>query len=409
MGEMTTDSTKATQKKRKWDVSEAGEPEPQRVRVSSPSRQTPSSVTPPDQTIDSETAAQQALEKATAAASRILSQLAAQTSGKGSVPSLDLPSLSAKLGVKEEFMKDVPINDIKNRYLLTKGATQLKIKQDTAADVITRGKYYPDKNLATERDPPLYLHVSAGTQEALDAALAAIDELINQAPPAFPEERRPGGHGPGGPARQLFSAKVFVGIEPDRMFNVRAKLVGPGGQYVKHIQQETSTKVQLKGRGSGYIEQQSGQEAPEPLHIHVTGHAQESVDAAKRLCEDLIETVKTEYERSKQQRAAFRPPPQPPRPPYPSYPGAQAYPAPYGHTGGQWGDAQYAQYSGYDQYAQYGAYYGYADPYATAAMAAPPPPPPPATSPGDSAPPPPPPPDSEYHAVPPPPPNGNPN
>jgi len=63
---------------------------------------------------------------------------------------------------------------------------------------------------------------------------------------------------------------VFVGIEPDRTFNARAKIVGPQGAYVKHIQQETGAKVQLKGRGSGYVEPTSGTEAFEPLHIHIT-------------------------------------------------------------------------------------------------------------------------------------------
>jgi hypothetical protein len=63
---------------------------------------------------------------------------------------------------------------------------------------------------------------------------------------------------------------VFVGIEPDRSFNARAKIVGPQGLFVKHIQQETGAKVQLKGRGSGYVEPTSGAEAFEPLHIHIT-------------------------------------------------------------------------------------------------------------------------------------------
>lgn len=129
-----------------------------------------------------------------------------------------------------------------------------------------------------------------------------------------------------------------MGIEPDRTFNARAKIVGPQGAYVKHIQQETGAKVQLKGRGSGYVEPTSGTEAFEPLHIHITYvldrlvryqqviqiqttlyyscWSQEGLDRAKKLCEDLINTVKIEWDKHKAQQAA-----------YPSY-GRSPYPRP---------------------------------------------------------------------------------
>lgn len=32
-----------------------------------------------------------------------------------------------------EFVKDIPINDLKNRYMLTRGATQTQIQQETGA------------------------------------------------------------------------------------------------------------------------------------------------------------------------------------------------------------------------------------------------------------------------------------
>lgn len=52
-------------------------------------------------------------------------------------------------------------------------------------------------------------------------------------------------------------------------FNLRAKIVGPHGAYVKHIQNETGSRVQLKGRGSGFYETSTGQEADEPLHVYI--------------------------------------------------------------------------------------------------------------------------------------------
>jgi hypothetical protein len=47
-------------------------------------------------------------------------------------------------------------------------------------DVTTRGKYYPDKSLATEKDPPLYLHITAASQESLDEAVKKIEEMMEQ-------------------------------------------------------------------------------------------------------------------------------------------------------------------------------------------------------------------------------------
>lgn len=42
------------------------------------------------------------------------------------------------------------------------------------------------------------------------------------------------------------------------------------GSFVKYIQSETSTRVQIKGLGSGFIDQETGQEEPVPLYIHIT-------------------------------------------------------------------------------------------------------------------------------------------
>ena len=61
-----------------------------------------------------------------------------------------------------------------------------------------------------------------------------------------------------------------VGIETLRNFNVRAKVVGPSGLFVKYIQQETGTRVQIKGQGSGFIDTETGRESDEPMHIHIT-------------------------------------------------------------------------------------------------------------------------------------------
>jgi len=65
--------------------------------------------------------------------------------------------------------------------------------------------------------------------------------------------------------------KVVVdALEPLPGFNLRAQIVGQGGQYVKHIQHETGCRVQVKGRGSGFYETATSMEADEDMFIHIT-------------------------------------------------------------------------------------------------------------------------------------------
>jgi hypothetical protein len=82
--------------------------------------------------------------------------------------------------------------------------------------------------------------------------------------------------------------------------------VGSGGAYVKHIQTETRCRVQIKGRGSGFKDPNTGQEHDEPMYLHVAGPDPEMVQRAKELCLDLLENVKTEYERFKERGAQNR-------------------------------------------------------------------------------------------------------
>lgn len=186
-------------------------------------------------------------------------------------------------------------------------------------DVITRGKYYPDVQLASDREPPLYLHITAPDKKSLDKAVAKIEELIETAqvpapgtgyPPREdrPEIKRP--------ERKFYEKRLPVEVTGTPHFNLRAKIVGPNGAFVKHIQQETGCRVQLKGKGSGFYESSTGVESEEPLHIHVSyvlwlemrfcigadmlrdrSAREESLEAGVKLTQDLLDTVKAEAER----------------------------------------------------------------------------------------------------------------
>lgn len=65
--------------------------------------------------------------------------------------------------------------------------------------------------------------------------------------------------------------------------------------FVKYIQQETGTRVQIKGIGSGFVDQETGKESDEAMHIHITGPDEGQVARAKVLTEDLLEVVRSEH------------------------------------------------------------------------------------------------------------------
>ncbi|KAG8801564.1 hypothetical protein FRC16_000169 [Serendipita sp. 398] len=155
--------------------------------------------------------------EAAAAAAAIAAKIAAQFSASGTAsttaPTQTVPKASGAAIVTDdkrkdphdsEFTCDIEINDVRNRYMLTKGATQQEacfipaasvlisqmIYAETSASVTTKGVWYPDKSKATEKDPPLYLHVSATTQEILDKAVKRVNELIAADLGPLVEDRR---------------------------------------------------------------------------------------------------------------------------------------------------------------------------------------------------------------------------
>eukprot|EP01136_Pigoraptor_vietnamica_P026228 Opistho-1_new@7150 len=182
-----------------------------------------------------------------------------------------------------------------------------------------------DKITATHQgeDRPLYLLIQAKTQEALDAAVARVRDLVAQASRPVHPGAGPGGFVPQGPGGASVTDKVYMPFESVPGFNVKAKFIGPGGSYVKHIERESGARIQLRGRGSGYLEPVSGKEAFEPLHVHVSHGTQAGVDAAKGLVNSLIETIQAEYNTFTQAR---QPASYPPAYAQPSYPAPAPYP-----------------------------------------------------------------------------------
>jgi len=159
--------------------------------------------------------------------------------------------------------------------------------KETGANVVVKGKYYPDRSLAVEGVPPMFLHITASSQRGLNAGLKMIQEFINSAGIVSTKEKL---FDP-----RFVNATVDVGIEQEPRFNVRSKVMGPGGSYIKYIHQSTGCKVQLKGKGSGFVDPSTGLECDDNLFFHIVGNAVEKVEIAKKLVEELIETTRQEH------------------------------------------------------------------------------------------------------------------
>ncbi|KAK7752328.1 hypothetical protein SLS62_005664 [Diatrype stigma] len=281
-----------------------------------------------------------------------------------------------------DYIKDIEVNDLRNRYLLTKGSTQKMIKDETGADVTTRGSYYPDKSMATPSNPPLYLHVTSTSKVGLEQAVEKIEDMMKQELPNLVDERRFRRRDQEQVERDEFGrrkwpeAKIPINLEPVQGFNLRAQVVGHGGSYVKHIQQETGCRVQIKGRGSGYLEAATNRESDDDMYLHVAGPDPKMVEKAKELCEDLLGNVKEQYEEFKT------------RPPRQHYGGHGEHGGHGGHGGGGYGgrshgDRNYGERSYGDRsygdrggnrsgsYGGGGGYGGYNSPAPAAASASP--------------------------------------
>ncbi|EPQ53636.1 hypothetical protein GLOTRDRAFT_117004 [Gloeophyllum trabeum ATCC 11539] len=337
--------------KRKWDDPAEGESASKAVKVE-----------------DGKSASE-----AAAAAAAIAAKIAAQYAGASPL---------GKDPHDADFTHDIDINDVRNRYMLTKGSTQQQIHDETGASVSTKGTWYPDRAKATEKDPPLYLHISASSREVLQKAIDKVNELINTDLGPLVEDKSSRLR----EKRKWPEEKLPIGLESIRNFNVRAKVVGPSGQFVKYIQAETGTRVQIKGLGSGFVNQETGREEEVPMYIHVTGPDESQVARAKVLTEDLLEVVRAEHAKVAQwlqhqqmelhqaqmQYASYAaaytgyapqpggapPPPPGASPPPPPPDGSQPPPPPGGAPAGA-GQGAVPSANDVDAYAAYWAAYGY--------------------------------------------------
>lgn len=197
--------------------------------------------------------------------------------------------------------REIVINDAESslRYKLTRRQTQEEIQRCTGTIVITRGKYRPP-NALLDGEKPLYLHISAGahikdTAERIlvvDRAAAMIEEMLRQGQnsqstsSALPSALANG--------VKVLSTCVFLGFDADPSWNIVARIRGPNDQYINHIMNETGATVILRGRGSGNDEGSNGEDGQQPMHLFLSSNNAKSLEDAKFLAENLLDTISVE-------------------------------------------------------------------------------------------------------------------
>lgn len=207
-----------------------------------------------------------------------------------------------------EYTSELGINHVRAdiRLHLTNRATQEEILRETGAAVSVkfvlrinfsvashpvsyqlfslRGVYCAPGEAPPPGEKPIHLIITADTNEKMESARRKITEMMKSQSPLT--------------SNGNLVWKVMVGIEnPDPGFGLIGKVLGPKGQYVKHIEQDARCRVQLRGRGA---HRDGGDSRPydnEPTHIFIQANSNDSLEKAKDLAQNLVNFVKSDYEK----------------------------------------------------------------------------------------------------------------
>ncbi|WOK94442.1 protein RIK isoform X1 [Canna indica] len=232
-------------------------------------------------------------------APQLVQSLAVPQNAATIIQKLNQPKIQDELIIAREIV----INDAEPtiRYKLTKRQTQEEIQKCTGAVVITRGKYRPPNGLP-DSEKPLYLHISAGAHlkdtaeriKAVDHAAAMIEEILKQGQNTQASSTPLLSVLLNGQVTQALSTCLFLGFDADPSLNIAARIRGPNDLYINHIMNETGATVVLRGRGSEQVDSSYDEEALQPLHLFLSSTNPRSLEAAKVLAENLLDTISIE-------------------------------------------------------------------------------------------------------------------
>jgi len=191
--------------------------------------------------------------------------------------------IGASLAVQNahaQFTREIEINTWPSRFELIKRAMNGELFQRSGAVVTCKGRYRaPGDQSGDER--PLYLHISADTQDKLERCALLVQ----------------GKKGPdSGYVGDFNTARVFVQLEVEMVppqFDLIGRLVGIQNAYLQHIATQSGAAVSLVGRGSGCAHPAT---RDQPLHLELRSVSDLSLQAARNLAESLVRGVQSAYQ-----------------------------------------------------------------------------------------------------------------
>ena len=91
--------------------------------------------------------------------------------------------------------------------------------------------------------------------------------------------------------------QFIVNIDADSTyFPVKTKLLGPQGKHMKDIWKETGAKLRLRGRGSGYLEEDQ-QESADPLMLCVSASGKDRMEKATQRVTALMRQTYEDFDK----------------------------------------------------------------------------------------------------------------
>jgi hypothetical protein len=103
-------------------------------------------------------------------------------------------------------------------------------------------------------------------------------------------------------------AKLPVILDAPPAFDLRNRVVGVDGTNLNYIQTETGAlSVSLRGKGSLFVDPTTQSESNEPLHLYIEHTNPESLQEAKQLAKNLIETIQQDLTLFKSQNSQNKP------------------------------------------------------------------------------------------------------